>query len=166
MADHRQLLSRSLSKPLLQSVARTWYFSCCPPVSFHRSTWLSLVSSCRLCQFALAITCLPVETSNWVQRSLSVTPTAVCAIPGSNLGGHFTLCSMADTDDNGWWIQVAAQPWRCTLYGKVNTTKAKVGAQCYAPLAGAVRTACCAAGHAPSLLSIQWLSTLWKARTT
>ena len=59
-------------------VAHTWYFSCCPPVSFYRSTWLSLVTSCRLCRFALAITCLPVETSRWVQRLECDTHCRVC----------------------------------------------------------------------------------------
>ena len=36
------------------------------------------------------------------------------------------------TDENGWWIQAATQPWRCTLCGKDNTAKAKVCAQCNA----------------------------------
>ena len=43
------------------------------------------------------------------------------------------------TDENGWWIQAAAQPWRCTLCGKDNTAKAKVCAQCNARRAWASR---------------------------
>ena len=43
------------------------------------------------------------------------------------------------TDENGWWIQATAQPWRCTLCGKDNTAKAKVCAQCNARRAWASR---------------------------
>ena len=43
-------------------------------------------------------------------------------------------------DDNGWWIQTPAQPWRCGLSARVKTTDAKVCAQCNARRAWASKT--------------------------
>ena len=159
-------------------VAYTWYFSCCPPVSFYRSTWFSLVTSCRLCRFALAITCLPVETSRWVLRLECDTHCHGCnprVDSGRSLyslfhgGQQSTMiggsrrrrslgvapCMARSTQHKPRFVRSAMRRWLTQLSHQSRSLSA-----------GAVMSACCAAGHARSLLSIQWLSSLWKARAT
>ena len=43
-------------------------------------------------------------------------------------------------DDNGWWIQAPAQPWRCGVCARDNMARAKVYAQCNALRAWASKT--------------------------
>ena len=98
-------------------VAHTCYFSCCPPVSFYRSTWLSLVTS--------------VVTSRWVQR---LECDAHCRVCNPRVEAERSLYSLSYGALRREWLLDPDGSAALALHSvwQGHTAKAKVCAQCNA----------------------------------